>query len=279
MVSKKVLITGGNGFIARNIIPSLSDYDLTILNREKLDLLDSSKVKEFFSDKHFDRVIHTATYGGYRTQIDDPEWVFKNVAMFYNLMNCQSHFDQIINFSSAAQFDRKLPIDNLRPLHHSFPVDPYGLSKNIIAKSGAYSHKFRNLVIYNIFNYDEPDSRMIKNNIKRYIHKLPLTIFNDRKVDFFYMDDFARLIKLYIDQDISFTEIDVCYSKKYRLSEIANLINSLGDYSVDLKIDSYYDDLPYCGSGEKIDLLGFDLIGLSDGITLTYNKLLEARNV
>jgi nucleoside-diphosphate-sugar epimerase len=279
MVRKKVLITGGNGYIARNIIPSLSDYDLTILTREKLDLLESDKVKKFFDDKHFHRVIHTATYGGYRTQIDDPEWVYKNVTMFYNLMNCQSHFDQFINFSSAAQFDRTLPIDNIRSLHHSFPVDPYGLSKNIIAKIGSYSHKFKNLVIYNIFNHDEPDSRMIKNNIKRYIHNLPLTIFNDRKVDFFFMEDFARLIRYCIDQDINFDEIDVCYSKKYRLSELANLINSLGNYSVDLKIDSHYEDLPYCGSGEKIDLMGLKLVGLADGITLTYNKLLEAKNV
>ena len=151
MVTKRVLITGGNGYIARNTIPFLSEYDLTVLTREKLDLLDSEKVKEFFQDKVFDTVIHTATYGGYRTQKDDPEWVYKNVAMFYNLMNCQYSFKQIINLSSGAQFDRRYPIDDTRFLHHSFPIDPYGLSKNIITKVGRDSNKFKNFIIYNIF--------------------------------------------------------------------------------------------------------------------------------
>ncbi len=44
MVAKKILITGGNGYIARNTIPFLSEYDLTILTRQQLDLLDAEKV-------------------------------------------------------------------------------------------------------------------------------------------------------------------------------------------------------------------------------------------
>jgi len=55
MVAKKILITGGNGYIARNTIPFLSEYNLTILTRQQLDLLDAEKVKDFFKDKSFDR--------------------------------------------------------------------------------------------------------------------------------------------------------------------------------------------------------------------------------
>ena len=251
MVTKKVLITGGNGYIARNTIPFLSEYDLTVLTREKLDLLDSEKVKEFFQNKVFDTVIHTATYGGYRTQKDDPEWVYKNVAMFYNLMNCQYSFKQIINLSSGAQYDRRYPIDDTRFLHHSFPIDPYGLSKNIITKVGRDSNKFKNFIIYNIFNHDEPDTRMIKNNIKRYIDS---------------------------DKTLTF-ELDLCYSRKYYLSEIANIINSLGEHYVDINIENNNQDLPYIGNGDKIVRSNLPFIGLVDGITLTYNKLLEAKNV
>jgi nucleoside-diphosphate-sugar epimerase len=280
MVAKKILITGGNGYIARNTIPFLSEYDLTILTRQQLDLLNAEKVKEFFKDKRFDRVIHTATYGGYRTQKDDPEWVYNNVTMFYNLMNCQSSFEQIINLTSGAQFDRRHPIDDTRYLHHAFPIDPYGMSKNIISKIGRESNKFKNLVIYNIFNYDEPDSRMIKNNIKRYINKQPLTIFKDRKVDFFFMDDFVTLLKHYIDTDKTLTfELDLCYSRKYYLSEIANIINSLDDYAVDVNIENHSQDLPYIGNGDKLERFNLPLVGLMDGITITYNKILEANNV
>lgn len=279
-MSKKILVTGGNGYIARNLIPFLFEYDLTVLTREKLDLLDSVEVLKFFKNNEFDIVIHTATCGGSRTQTDNTEWVYKNVTMFYNLMKCQSSFKKIINLGSGAQFDRRYSINGTRPLHHSFPIDPYGLSKNIISKIGSGYHKFQNLTIYNVFNQDEPDTRMIKNNIKRYINKLPLTILKDRKIDFFYFDDFALLIKYYIENNENFiSDIDICYSKKYYLSEIANLINSLDDYSVDINIESPYQDLEYTGNCDKIESLSLPFVGLIDGINITYKKLLKDRNV
>jgi hypothetical protein len=37
---KKILITGADGYIARNIIKKFSNYDLTVVNRTKLNLLD-----------------------------------------------------------------------------------------------------------------------------------------------------------------------------------------------------------------------------------------------
>ena len=57
---KKILITGSDGYIARNIAKNFSDYDLTLINRSKLNLLDSKSVKNFFKYRYFDAVIHTA---------------------------------------------------------------------------------------------------------------------------------------------------------------------------------------------------------------------------
>jgi hypothetical protein len=71
----------------------------------------------------------------------------------------------------------------------------------------------------------------------------------------------------------------LCYSRKYYLSEIANIINSLGEYFVNINIENNNQDLPYIGNGDKIVRSNLPFIGLVDGITLTYNKLLEARNV
>ena len=42
MIMKKILITGGNGFIAKNLYEQLNkEYDLKSVNRTELDLLDS----------------------------------------------------------------------------------------------------------------------------------------------------------------------------------------------------------------------------------------------
>jgi dTDP-4-dehydrorhamnose reductase len=45
----KILITGGNGYIAKSIYSYLySKYDITLLTRQIVDMCDSNKLKEFF---------------------------------------------------------------------------------------------------------------------------------------------------------------------------------------------------------------------------------------
>ena len=81
-----VLITGGNGFIARNIYKTIKDEHKTILtNRKTLDVLDRNCVNKFFNDNRIDTVIHTAVSGGSRTKEDDISTLINNLVMFDNL--------------------------------------------------------------------------------------------------------------------------------------------------------------------------------------------------
>ena len=68
-MTKKILITGGSGFIARSLFEYLSDCyfsplekNIYCLGRQELDLLDSEKVFNFIKKNNFDVVIHAATY-------------------------------------------------------------------------------------------------------------------------------------------------------------------------------------------------------------------------
>ena len=48
---KKILITGSNGFIARNITARLTNCEITLTNRSNLNPLIASDVDNFFKDK------------------------------------------------------------------------------------------------------------------------------------------------------------------------------------------------------------------------------------
>ena len=77
---KRLLITGGNGFIARNLNKQLSgDYEVVARNSQELNLLDTDKVSDFIKRNHFDVVIHSSTYDPapkYSTK--DPAKVLEN---------------------------------------------------------------------------------------------------------------------------------------------------------------------------------------------------------
>lgn len=53
-----ILITGGNGFIARNLFEQLnSEYTVLSLNSKELDLLDSFKVFDYIKSNQFREIL------------------------------------------------------------------------------------------------------------------------------------------------------------------------------------------------------------------------------
>ena len=251
----KILITGKNGYIGKSLHSYLhSKHDITIVGRQDFDLTDSFETIKFFSDKFFDIVIHTAVVGGHRGKQEDSSILDQNLKMYYNLLDVNHRYTKFIHFGSGAEF-----------LHFT----PYGLSKLIINQSMRDKPNFYNLRIFGVFDENELDTRFIKANIKRYINKEAIQIFEDKMMDFIYMKDLITLVEHYINNDDLPKEIDCMYpGNKSYLYGIAEIINKLGDYEV--PILSGKNASSYVGYYHPLKL---DFIGLEQGIKETYNKL------
>jgi len=252
----KILITGGNGYIAKSLSKALgNEYNVTSITRKDFDLTNREETDKWFQNKHFDVVIHTAIKGGSRLQQDEGDVFYQNLQMFYNLYYNKSHFNKFIHFGSGAELGT--------------PSDPYGLSKKIINELIQPELGFYNLRIFAVFDENELDTRFIKGNIKRYINKEKIIVHQNKLMDFFYMGDLIKLVKYYIDEKHLPKVAECSYIKKYSLLDIANIINNLSSYKVSIKqldstkgisyIGKTYVDLPY--------------VGLEQGIKQTYNKL------
>ena len=249
-----ILITGGNGYIAKSLSKSL-DNSISI-TRKDFDLTDRHATNKWFEGKYFDVIIHTAVKGGSRLLVDGGNIFYENIQMFYNLLNNKHCFGKLINFGSGAEL--------------GMPSDPYGLSKNIISKIIDNEDNFYNIRIYGVFDENELDTRFIKSNIKRYINKESIEIHQDKLMDFFYMKDLIELVRHFIYKDnlpknVDCTyDIDACY-----LSDIAYIINDLSDYKVEIKVGE--------GKGKKYigdwNPININYIGLEQGIKETYKKL------
>lgn len=270
----KVLITGCDGYVARNLVDRFPYYDLTLTNRQNLDLLDHNQVRKFFEDKYFDVVIHTATSGGSRLKEDGTNVFYENCLMHQNILENAQSFDKYISFGSGAELDRRYNIDTSADLRSAFPIDPYGMSKNYIAKSGLMYPNFHNIRIFNVFNYDELTTRMIKSNIINYINKKPIVIHQNKYMDFFFMDDLCKVVKFVIDSNHSQKIINCSYQNKFSLYDIAQIINNLSDYQVDIVLENDQLGLHYFGE-YNLHLFNIELTGLHLGIVKTYEKLLK----
>lgn len=252
-----VLITGGNGYIATALYNNLKDsYNITKLTRKDFDLADTLKTNNFFKDRYFDVIIHTASIGGNRLVNDNKTTLQTNLKMFCNLLANKKNYGKFISFGSGAE---KYAVDTA-----------YGESKNIIAQIINEKDKHYNIRIYAVFDENELNTRFIKSNILRYKSKTPLLIHQDKFMDFFYMKDLIKLVEWYIQENNPPKEIDCTYSKSLKLSDIANTINNLSTTKVPVQIKEQGMNQSYIG---KYTNLNIEYIGLEEGIKNTYKKL------
>jgi GDP-L-fucose synthase len=253
----KILITGGNGYIAKSITNRLWEkYHILSPGREELDLLDSKSVDEFFEGKHFDVVIHTATLGGSRLKEEDETVSFYNLIMFYNLIRKKEQFNKLISFGSGAEF--------------KIDYTPYGFSKKIINKLIHKHDNFYNLRIYAVFDEKEKDTRFIKSSMQHYLNNEPIVIHQDKLMDFIYMPDLISIVEHYIVSKDLLKEVDCIYDDTVSLSNIAQQINNLSINKVPINIQNPLPGENYIGTYNELPIA---YIGLENGIKNVFDRL------
>lgn len=258
----KILITGGNGYIAKALFKVLSfKYDVTTITRNDLDLLNTRAVDSWFSDKHFDLVINTASKGGNRLHNDGVDVIGHNLSIFFNLLRNSNNCSRLINIGSGAEICYE----------GRFPCEPYGLSKYIMRD---YINKLSglfNLRVYGLFDENELDSRFIKANMLRYIRGENMIIHQDKLMDFFYMKDFIEVVIGLIECDFATNNtIDCCYPETQSLLQISNLINKLGNREVGIIIQESGRANSYIATDRSCPFIKY---GLQAGLKEVYNKL------
>jgi len=251
----KILITGANGYIGKSLHNALKDeYDVTGITRNNFDLTDVDATFNFFIDKYFDVVIHCAIEGGYRLEKDGPDVIDNNLKMYYNLVDNKYHFNKLFHFGSGAEKQDTF----------------YGLSKKVINKSIQNKDNFHNIRIFAVFDENENDTRFVKANILKYINREDMEIFVNKHMDFFYMEDFITLIKYCIITDNLPKTIECSYDNSPTLYDVAQIINKIKDYKVNINIKNW--ELAPLFNGKFIDL-GLNFVGLKQGIKNVYDKL------
>jgi len=275
----RILITGGAGFIARNLFEQFdSEYTVLSLNSKELNLLDFSRIFDYIKSNQFDVVIHTATYDAApKFSTKDPAKVLENnLKMFFNIARCKDYFDKMIYFGSGAEFGREYWIPKMKEdyFDQRVPVDQYGFSKYIMTKYTQLSTNIYNLRLFGVFGkYDDWRYRFIPNTCANAVLNLPISINQNVIFDYLYIDDLIKIVKWFINNKPKKNVYNVCTGKVYDFKTLAEKIIKISSKNLDIIIKTEGLGREYSGDNSLLmnELNGFEFIPIDKSIEALYD--------
>ena len=289
--TKKILITGGNGFIARHLVEQLGgQYEISAPNSKELNLLDYSKVSAHLKNNKFDVVIHAATYDAAPIHsTNEPAKVFENnLKMFFNLVQCKDCFGKLIYFGSGAEYGREYWTSKMKEdyLGQHMPTDQYGLSKFVMAKYAESSSNIYNLRLFAVFGkYEDWRVRIISNICRHAALNLPITINQNKYFDFLYINDLVRIVNWFIDNKPQKNVYNICSGNILDFKTIAKKVVRISGKKLDVLTKKEDLGREYSGDNTLLmkELKEFSFTPIDESLRALYdwynvNKNIESYN-
>lgn len=262
MTIKKILITGGNGFVGKNLKLILKKiYLVSSPTRKQLNLLDKRKIDLHLKKFKPDLVIHSAgLVGGILSNMNSHiEFFLQNYEIGKNLITIakKNNVKNFLNISSCCIYPKNLrrPIMELDILKG--PLEPsnegYALAKLSILKLCSYFNKknkfnYKSIIPSNLFgpedNFDLNSAHLLPAIINKTheskIKNKKVIIWGDGKSrrEFMYISDFAEAVVLIIQNFNVLPElINVGTGKDYTVKDYYKMVAKEMKFNAKYKFD------------------------------------------
>lgn len=256
-MKKTILLTGGNGFIGKNIQQSfLADkYVITAPRSFELNLTDTAQVDDFFRTHRFDVVLHAAAKPGHRNAKDPSNLFYTNIRMFENLVRHTDKFGKLINFGSGAVYDTST--DNRlvteEQIGQRCGQNELSFCQYVQHQRLAALPNVTDLNIFGIFGpHEDWEIRFISNAICKTIFDLPITLRQNRRFSYLYVKDLMPILEFFIENKTKYNTYNITPDKETELLEAAKLVQKIGGKNnpINVALEGY--GLNYSGSNARL---------------------------
>lgn len=265
-----ILITGGSGFIGKNLVEGLKNkYKIFVPTHKQLDLLDYKKVNIYIKKNKIKIVIHTAIKGG-----DD---VFHTtMRMFTSILYSIDYLDKFIHLGSGAEYAKTRDLKKVKEKDFGkfIPEDGYGFAKYLCSKIAENNKKIITLRLFGIYGkYEDYRFKFIANSIVKNLLKQSIKIKQNVIFDYLYIDDFIKIVDYFIKNKTKYNFYNVTPTKSIRLNEIVNIINKVSNYKSKISIVNKGLNFQYTADNNRLikETKNLKFTNYDDGISKLYN--------
>jgi GDP-L-fucose synthase len=261
-----VLITGGTGFVGKNLIKRFEEKNISYASfgSREYNLLKQQHVEYLLNTVEPTTIIHlAASVGGIGANQKNPaKFMFDNLCMGMNLIDSayrHGSCERFIMLGTVCSYPKhtEVPFKEV-DIWKGYPEEtnaPYGIAKKTLAELGfayrkQYGFEFYNLVPTNLYgphdNFHPEDSHVIPAIIRKVQQAKKggdksIQIWGTGKAtrDFLYVDDLVDALMTSIGRELPHDPMNIGSGQEVEISELCEKICDLMNYSG--KIDYNYD--------------------------------------
>ncbi|MBQ8848647.1 MAG: NAD-dependent epimerase/dehydratase family protein [Candidatus Gastranaerophilales bacterium] len=275
---KTLLITGSGGFVGKNLKEYFSDkYNVLSPRSNELNLINEEEVKKYFIENQIDYIIHCASIGGVRGEIDRNSTISDNLKMVDNLLKFKNDNVKIILFGSGAMYDKSRNLRKIKEeeISRVIPKDLYGESKMLIAKKIQDRKDVVCLNIFACYGKNEKETRFPTYAIEQNLKKEPIIINQNVIFDYLYIEDLAKIIEKFLIKTPQENIINVTPNESISLFEISELVNEISDFKSEIIIKNPILAPEYTGDNSRLlnELPELKFTSYKDGLKILFNHL------
>jgi UDP-glucose 4-epimerase len=281
-----ILITGGEGFVGRNLINYFKDTKNKIISPtyQNLDLRDTESVKDLFKKNSIDCIIHSAAVSPVNKSYS-PSTCEDNLKIFFNLIKFKKYEAKMINLGSGSEYSREHWVHKMDEKYFGnfVPQDSFSFSKYLISKYIIDSKRkdLYHLRIFGIFGkYEDYKYKFISNTIAKKIFDIPITINRNVIYDYIFVEDFCRIVDFFIYNETENKVFNVTPTDSIDLISIIKIIDNLIGKKSTIKIlkDGYGKE--YTGENKLLlkSIPFFKFSNINDAIKILFQFYIEIKN-